>query len=55
MILSMIVKGKMNPDFNQEMIVFGSYALVYTGTSKDTKRRSIPPISLNKSNDNGGN
>ena len=28
---SMIVKGKPNPDFNQKRIVFGSYALVYTG------------------------
>ena len=53
--LSMIVEGKKNPDFNQEMVVFGSYALVYTYTSNITNKRSIPPIELNKSNNYGGN
>ena len=47
----MIVKGKPNTDLNQESILFGSYALVYPGTSNDTNRRSIPPA---LSNDNRG-
>ena len=46
----MIAEEKPDPDLNQEMIVFVSYALVYIGTSNDTNRRSIPYISLNKSN-----
>ena len=45
---SMIVEGKPNPGFNIEIIVFGSYALVYTNTSNYINRRSIPSISLNK-------
>ena len=28
---SMILKGKPNPGFKQESILFGSYALFYTG------------------------
>ena len=51
---SMIVKGKLNTDFNQERIVFGSYALFYTGTSNNINRRIIPYPALNKSNDHGG-
>ena len=50
----MIVKGKLNPDFNQYRIKFGSYALVYTGTSNDTNTRIITSISLNESNYHGG-
>ena len=46
----MIVKGIPNPDLNQERIVFGPHALVYTGTSNDTDIRSIPSIALKKSN-----
>ena len=46
----MIAEEKPDADLNQEMIVFVSYALVYIGTSNDTNRRSIPYISLNKSN-----
>ena len=49
----MIVERK-NLDFNQERIVFGSYALVYTGTSNNTRRRIIPSIALNKSKYHGG-
>ena len=44
MIPSMIVKGKTNYAFNQEMIVFGSYYLVYIGTRNYTNRRSISSI-----------
>ena len=51
----MKVEGKPNPDFNQERVLFGSYNLVYTGTSNDINRISIPSIALNKSNDRGGN
>ena len=54
MIPSMIFKGKTNPNFNQDVIMFGSYALVYTGTSNYMNRRSIPSISLKKSNDHAG-
>ena len=46
----MIAEEKPDADLNQEMIVFVSYALVYIGTSNNTNRRSIPYISLNKSN-----
>ena len=49
---SMIFKVKPNHDFNQEIILFGSYGLVYAGTSNKMNRRSIPSISLKK-NDNG--
>ena len=51
---SMIVEGEPDTNFNQERIVFGSYDLVYTGTSNGMNRRSIPSIELNKSKDNGG-
>ena len=51
----MIVEGKPNTDINQERIVFGSYALVYTGTRNDTNRRIITSIELNESNNHGGN
>ena len=36
----MIVKRKPNPDFNQDGIVFGSYALVYTGTGNNMNRKT---------------
>ena len=49
MLPSIIVEVKPNPDFNQEMIVFGSYALVYTGTSNNMNRIRIPSIALNES------
>ena len=50
----MIVEGKSNPKLNHKHIIFGSYAVVYTGTKNDIKRRSVPAITLNKSNDHGG-
>ena len=50
MISSMIVEGKPDTSFNQERILFGSYSLFYTGTSKNMNRKIIPYISLNKSN-----
>ena len=47
MIPSMIVEGEPDPDFNQERIVFGSYNLIYTGTSNAINRISILYIALN--------
>ena len=44
----MIVKGKPNTDLNQESIVFGSYALVYTVKRNNINRRIIPSIALNE-------
>ena len=52
---SMIIKGNPNPDFNQERILLGSHALVYTVTSNTMNRRSIPSISQNEPNNHGGN
>ena len=49
----MIVEEKLNPDFNQDRIVFGSNVLVYIGTRKNTNIRSIPSIALNESNYHG--
>ena len=54
MIPVMIVEGKGNPKFNHKRITFGSYAMVYTVTKNDTKRRIIPAIELNESNDHVG-
>ena len=54
MIPSIIVEVNLNPDFKQERIVFGSYALFYTGTSNNINRIIIPYLALNKSNDHGG-
>jgi hypothetical protein len=51
---SMIVEGRPNPDFNHKRIVFGSYALVYTGTDNTMEARSVPAIALQESNDHGG-
>ena len=35
---SMIAKGKPNYDSNRERIVFGSHALVYTGTQRHEQK-----------------
>ena len=51
---SMIVEGKANPDLSHKRITFGSYAMVYIGTTNTMKRRSVPAIALNESNDRGG-
>ena len=48
MIPAMIVEGKGKPNFNHKCITFGSYDMVYTGTTNDMKRRSVPAIALNK-------
>ena len=46
--------GKPSPDFNLKMNFFGSYAMVYTGTTNTSKRRSISGISLRESNEDRG-
>ena len=49
-----IVEGKPKMDFKRKMIAFGSYALVYTGTSNNNKPRAVPAIALKMSNTAGG-
>ena len=49
-----IVLGRSNPDFNHNKIIFGSYALTYTGTTNNMKARSVPAIALGPSNEWGG-
>ena len=41
-----ILFGKQSYDFNMKIILFGSYDMVYTGTSNTLKRRRIPSIAL---------
>ena len=41
-------------DFKREMIGFGVYTLVYTGTSSDNTPRELPVIALMVSNNAGG-
>ena len=48
---STIVEVKPNPDICTQRILFGSYALVYIGSDNTMKRRSVPGISLNESNE----
>ena len=43
----MIVTGKSNLDMNSKIIVFGSYAMVYIGTTNTMKIRSVIEIALN--------
>jgi hypothetical protein len=51
---SMILEeGKPNPNMNNTHISFGSYAFVHIGTDNTMKRRSIPAIALNESNEHG--
>ena len=49
----MIVEGECNPNFNDKRITFGSYAMVYIGTTNYMKRRSIPAITINESKNHG--
>ena len=49
-----IVTGKCKPDYNKPHIPFGSFAMVYIGTTNSMKSRSVPTIALNASNDRGG-
>ena len=51
---STIVEGKPKLDLQKKMICFGSYAIVYTDTTNDSKARGEPGIALRKSNNAGG-
>ena len=51
---STIVEGKAKLDLSRKMITFGTYALVYTGTSNNMKSRAVPGIALRRSNNAGG-
>ena len=47
---STIVEGKPKMDFGRDMISFGSYALVYQGTSNNMKPSAFPAIYLKMPN-----
>ena len=49
-----IVLGRHQPDMGRKRIGFGSYAMVHIGTTNNMKRRSVPAIALQESNDNSG-
>ena len=49
-----IVEGKPKMDFKREMIAFGAYTLIYTGTSNNNNPRAVPAIALKMSNNAGG-
>jgi len=51
---AMIVEGKNNPDMNNKRISFGSHAMVFVGSDNSMKRRSVPAIALDPSNNHGG-
>ena len=51
---STIVEGKPKPNMNNKHIVFGSYAIAYTGTTNNMRARGVPSIALKSSNDSGG-
>ena len=45
-----ITQGLPNPNLNHKRIVFGSYAMVFIGSTNTMKRRSVPAIAINSSN-----
>ena len=49
-----ILLRKPSTDFNIKMIFFGSYAMVYIGTTNTLKRRSTPSIALRGLNEDVG-
>ena len=49
-----IVEGIPKPNMKYKRIVFGSQAMVYTGTNNRLDARSVPAIALNSSNLHGG-
>jgi len=49
-----IVEGRPNVDCRKNFIPFGSYAMLYIGTSNTMEARSVPVIALNNANDFGG-
>ena len=44
-----IVEGKPKMDFKRDMVSFGAYTLVYTGTSNNNAPKAVPAIALQKS------
>ena len=46
-----IVEGRPNVDCRKNFIPFGSYAMLYIGTSNTMEARSVPVIALNNAND----
>ena len=48
------MEGFPRPDFNQNHISFGAYAMVYTGGMNNTKAGDIPDISLKPLSETGG-
>ena len=48
-----IFLGKPGTDFNMKIIFFGSYVMVYTGTTITLNRISMPSIALRESNEEG--
>ena len=51
---STIVEGRQKLDMNKKRAEFGAYALVYTGTENNMRKRGVPAIALKASNDVGG-
>ena len=49
-----IVQGVPKPNMKYKRIVFGAYAMVYSGTNNKLDARSVPVIALNSSNEHGG-
>jgi len=49
-----IVQGLLKPNMRYKRIVFGSHAMVYTGTINKLDAGSVPAIALNSSNEHGG-
>ena len=49
-----IVLGRGRPDFSKNHIAFGSYAMVYDGTTNNMRARVVPAIALKPSNEHGG-
>ena len=49
-----IIDGKTNPDCSRKIIVFGSYALAYTGTKNNMESMVTPGIVLYEANDFDG-
>ena len=51
---STIVEGRQKLDMNKKRAEFWAYALVYTGTENNMRKRGVPAIALKASNDVGG-
>ena len=48
MISAMIVEHNGNPNYNHKIITRVSYAVIYTESTIDMKRKSVPAIKLNE-------